>query len=1381
MKGDKGIKGVVIRSAFLIATWLWAMEGGAAPLVSGVVNPPKHTPPPRLEMDLSGTWEVLAQPSYTGELPEKGSAWSTTYVPMLLRRDKSKDCYWYRRVIEVPSEWEGRCVELVMEGACAYSIVHLDGKKLAEGFTHNFPLVVDLTDHLRPGQRHELLIALRNSHGEYSEVNSLYFQRDAEGRLICLYPGTGLWDIPGSVGIWQPIYLRALHPVNMEYQFIQTSFRQKRIDVDVHIRNQSKAPVTVEVSGTIPRGVDLAAKQVAIEAGKTVTLRLSQRWENPLLWQPGQPNLYWLTTTLKQDGRVVDEISDRFGFREFWVEGTDYYINGHRLYLNLATFGMYTPAYWNRTPEQVVEEMRGHARHLRSLNYNLLRWWFQVPRYMREMADEEGMLVNDMIFGDQGEGVSVNAEWIYWKNAIALFDRFFPFNCNHPSVFYWTIQNEGWISPKPGEWGQWLLEGMNTCARHIMAKDPTRFVNSDGDGDMRGFLLGRLLAGDDPEARAKAELPPGLLPQFSWHFAVGTLDAALHPENYYWLEQGKEPYWDRTKPLVLGEMGGNTMSIYDLAGYLGEGAWTMPNAFGHADGEYSYGVVKAARAQGLSGTKVWLIGDPTFQEYIKRAQAPQIVIPRQFDFHFYAGQTVPRKLKVINGLLEDRSQPINWSLSLPARNDGSGFFIGGGLQDSGEVMLHLPGGRATDLTIALRMPKAEALPGGVVRAEATWTMRYGTFEDPMPVRIVRPFEKLVLPGVTVALYDPEGTSSEALNRLVEGIRLLEDLTQLEKVDVLILGDESVSPAMPPEAVTAVREFAERGGRVILLQQTEEIPKGLLPVTLKQDEMKYKHGRNFIVAAHHPVLAGLDDLDFRFWAPDYTVSRYSFVKPTAGSFRILVQSFHPRGLTTCTLVEMKAGAGLFLASQLELASKAGKSPMADLLLQRLVKYAAEYRAPAPSKAVLVGNSESPAVQLLLRRYGMIMEQAAALTPALLAEASFIFVDGSDGQALTRVQSVGEGLADYLAAGKTLLWHRAQPQDEAFLSQLSGRRVTVTPMAEGQIVTAFRLRSDPVLDGISHMDVFYTLFGGWPAWPKQLNGVTHMVAVEGVVPAVPPEGFRPAPEAPVELVSSGALVRVSVGKGALYINQLLWDSYALEEKDQDVQDRQDRYISQLLANLGVLSTASGTVSDLFDVPDAKAVFIDLRPFVNMGFKDDEQGNGKGGWSDQGINDMRYFPTGRQRFQGVPFDVIVPEQNDGKAVITWTYLSAEQRQKVEGGFPVGRKLKRLFILHSSAWTPAAADLAEYTVTYEDGTQERFKAASPLHLHDWWRPYSVKDPGAGIAWVGRLAYPGAPQVAMFMMSWVNPHPEKEIKTVTLKALHGFYILAGMTGELPE
>jgi hypothetical protein len=72
-------------------------------------------------------------------------------------------------------------------------------------------------------------------------------------------------------------------------------------------------------------------------------------------------------------------------------------------------------------------------------------------------------------------------------------------------------------------------------------------------------------------------------------------------------------------------------------------------------------------------------------------------------------------------------------------------------------------------------------------------------------------------------------------------------------------------------------------------------------------------------------------------------------------------------------------------------------------------------------------------------------------------------------------------------------------------------------------------------------------------------------------------------------------------------------------------------------------------------------------------------------------------------------------------------------------------------------------------------------LHLHDWWRPYSVKDPGAGIAWVGRLAYPGAPQVAMFMMSWVNPHPEKEIKTVTLKGLHGFYILAGMTGELLE
>ena len=37
------------------------------------------------------------------------------------------------------------------------------------------------------------------------------------------------------------------------------------------------------------------------------------------------------------------------------------------------------------------------------------------------------------------------------------------------------------------------------------------------------------------------------------------------------------------------------------------------------------------------------------------------------------------------------------------------------------------------------------------------------------------------------------------------------------------------------------------------------------------------------------------------------------------------------------------------------------------------------------------------------------------------------------------------------------------------------------------------------------------------------------------------------------------------------------------------------------------------------------IDIRPFCNMGWTDERAGDGKGGWSDQGDNDMQNAPLG------------------------------------------------------------------------------------------------------------------------------------------------------------
>ena len=49
-----------------------------------------------------------------------------------------------------------------------------------------------------------------------------------------------------------------------------------------------------------------AARTVTVEPRRSKTIELAETWANPTLWWPDAPHLYWVVTTLKQDGRIID-------------------------------------------------------------------------------------------------------------------------------------------------------------------------------------------------------------------------------------------------------------------------------------------------------------------------------------------------------------------------------------------------------------------------------------------------------------------------------------------------------------------------------------------------------------------------------------------------------------------------------------------------------------------------------------------------------------------------------------------------------------------------------------------------------------------------------------------------------------------------------------------------------------------------------------------------------------------------------------------------------------------------------------------------------------------------------------------------------------------
>jgi hypothetical protein len=125
------------------------------------------------------------------------------------------------------------------------------------------------------------------------------------------------------------------------------------------------------------------------------------------------------------------------------------------------------------------------------------------------------------------------------------------------------------------------------------------------------------------------------------------------------------------------------------------------------------------------------------------------------------------------------------------------------------------------------------------------------------------------------------------------------------------------------------------------------------------------------------------------------------------------------------------------------------------------------------------------------------------------------------------------------------------------------------------------------------------------------------------------------------------------------------YSLEEGTgwqwQDMRRNQDwrgkyRFVIPFGITRGLKQTVRLTASlapvagRLGRAPGLGAQFAaaDLRPVMNVGWRDDIEGDRKGGWTDQGDNDLRSFPTGLQYFCGIPFEIVSPDGNRGLSVL-------------------------------------------------------------------------------------------------------------------------------------
>ncbi len=142
-------------------------------------------------------------------------------------------------------------------------------------------------------------------------------------------------------GLLGDTFIDYVSPVRVKEVYAKPSWRRSTLCTEIELVNESADAVAAEVrayavkDGRVRLALPVAKAKVA--PGGEAKVEPVARWADPVLWgiggKYGEPEMYDLVTDVVVDSRIVDRHVQPFGFREFWVHYTDFFLNGKRIIL----------------------------------------------------------------------------------------------------------------------------------------------------------------------------------------------------------------------------------------------------------------------------------------------------------------------------------------------------------------------------------------------------------------------------------------------------------------------------------------------------------------------------------------------------------------------------------------------------------------------------------------------------------------------------------------------------------------------------------------------------------------------------------------------------------------------------------------------------------------------------------------------------------------------------------------------------------------------------------------------------------------------------------------------------------------------------------------
>jgi len=409
----------------------------------------------RQSFNFNPAWRLaVADPASASESGFDDRAWKTVTLPRAWNEDDAfgKDIVdhstgiaWYRKRFTLPTGARGRKVFLEFEGARQAAEVYVNGKQLALHENGITAFGVDISAARLDGEN---TVAVRtDNRWDYRERATNQRYQWADKNFNANYGG-----LPKNVRLhitdklYQTLPLFASLGTTGVYVYAQDfdiGGRRATIHAESQVKNEYAEPRTFTYEVVLR---DRDGKQVAsftapaqtVAPGDTATVRASAKVENLHFWSWGYGYLYDVTTTLKVDGKAIDSVVTRTGFRKTaFGEGM---VRLNDRVLQMKGYAQRTSNEWPAVGISVPAWLSDYSNGLAlKSNANLIRWMHITPwRQDTESLDRNGQL-QAMPPGHSEADVTGRR----WEQRMEVMRDAIIYNRNSPSIIFYESGNRG--------------------------------------------------------------------------------------------------------------------------------------------------------------------------------------------------------------------------------------------------------------------------------------------------------------------------------------------------------------------------------------------------------------------------------------------------------------------------------------------------------------------------------------------------------------------------------------------------------------------------------------------------------------------------------------------------------------------------------------------------------------------------------------------------------------------------------------------------------------------------------------------------------------------------------------------------------------------------